>query len=71
MEYVFVKGDICRILPENESRYGSGHYFDEGEIVRIVEDELDDDGHLRAEYMDGHDYWYVFPCEIELVTGVA
>jgi hypothetical protein len=76
MKNVFVNGDICRVLQQSKialllgRNLDSGHFFEDGEIVRIIVDEPDDDGHIRAEYMDEHDYWYVFPHELEFVTGV-
>lgn len=43
-----------------------GHHFKNGEIVRIIEkDDYDKDfGQVyKAEYLDGHDYWYIYEQE--------
>lgn len=43
-----------------------GHYFQKGDIVRIVEkaDHEEDYGQgYKAEYLDGHDYWYIYENE--------
>lgn len=51
-----------------------GHFFKNGEIVRIVDKEDYDQDYgqtYKAEHLDGHDYWYIHEnearCEFELV----
>lgn len=42
-----------------------GHEFEIGEIVRFMYDDGDDDIQLACQYLDGHDYWYMNPEELE------
>lgn len=56
----FKVGDIVKII-DNRSH----HEFLIGEQVRIVS--IGDD--LKAEYLDGHDFWWVFEEDIELVEN--
>ena len=41
-----------------------GHEFDIGTVVVIVSD-ADGDGEYKAELLDGSDYWYIQPEEVE------
>ncbi|MNC02203.1 hypothetical protein D3C75_495750 [compost metagenome] len=59
----FKKDDIVVI----KSSDLSGHFFDIGTHVRIANDLVDHDGQLEAWFLDGSDYWFVDPLEIELV----
>lgn len=41
-----------------------GHKFDIGTVVVVAED-VDPDGDYKAELLDGGDYWYIKPEEVE------
>ena len=47
------------------SNFG-GHFFQKGDVVRILEMDVYDEDYgqgYKAEYLDGHDFWYIYEQE--------
>lgn len=57
----YKEGDIVKIIACR-----NGHQFELGEEVRITKVR---DVDYKAEYLDGHDYWFVEDEEIKLISG--
>lgn len=63
-------GTVCKIITQQGFSGGneSGHYFPFATKVRIIDHDGDDpNAPMKAEYLDGSNYWYVNEDDIEVI----
>lgn len=63
-------GTVCKIVNDINSEDNiSGHFFKKNDLVRVIDhDGGCDEAPMRAEYLDGSDYWFVNSSDLKVIT---